>query len=179
VLQVEDTALEGVKIITPRLFEDERGFFMETFSTRSFSAAGLPTEFVQDNHSYSKKGVLRGLHYQYPQWQGKLVRVLAGEIFDVAVDIRQDSATLGHWVGITLSAENRKQLYLPAGFAHGFCVLGEAAHIAYKCTSLYKHEDDRCLIWNDQDIAVDWPLQQPLLSAKDAQGKSLSMLWSD
>jgi len=177
VLQIENTALEGVKIITPRLFEDERGFFMETFSQRSFAAAGLPTEFVQDNHSYSKKGVLRGLHYQYPQWQGKLVRVLSGEIYDVAVDIRQDSATFGDWIGVTLSQENRKQLYLPAGFAHGFCVLGEEAHIAYKCTTLYKHEDDCCLIWNDPDVNVSWPLNQPLLSAKDSKGKRLATLW--
>ncbi len=163
----------GVKIITPQLFGDERGYFMETFNARDASAAGLPESFVQDNHSYSRYGVLRGLHYQYPQWQGKLIRVVSGEIFDVAVDIRPHSPTRGQWVGVLLSAENRKQLYVPGGYAHGFCVTTEAADVLYKVTTLYAPEQDRCIIWNDPDIGVDWPVEAPIVSEKDAQGVRL------
>jgi dTDP-4-dehydrorhamnose 3,5-epimerase len=136
-INVTGTTLPGVVIIETQVFDDARGFFTESFNARDFAEAGLPTHFVQDNHSRSTRGVLRGLHYQHPTWQGKLVRALVGEIFDVAVDIRRDSACFGQWFGITLSAQNKKQLYVPPGFAHGFCVLSEVAEMAYKCTALY------------------------------------------
>ncbi len=172
-MQVIDTDLPGVKILEPRVFEDERGFFLESFNARAFGDAGLPTAFVQDNHSFSRHGVLRGLHYQYPRWQGKLVRAVTGEIFDVAVDIRRDSPHFGRWVGVILSADNRRQLYVPPGFAHGFCVMSDSADVLYKCTALYAAEDDRCIVWNDPDIGVDWPVADPLLSDKDRRGARL------
>ncbi len=172
-IDVEETTLAGVRIVTPRLFQDERGFFMETFNARDAAAAGLPAEWMQDNHSYSARGVLRGLHYQYPRWQGKLVRVVVGEIFDVAVDIRPRSATFGRWVGVFLSAQNRRQLYVPPGFAHGFCVVSDGAHVMYKCTTLYEPSQDRCIVWNDPDISIEWPVSEPVLSDKDARGALL------
>lgn len=178
-IEVEETRLQGVKLITPKVFGDPRGFFMETFNSRDFRAAGLTEDFVQDNHSHSVHGVLRGLHFQYPTWQTKLVRVVAGEIFDVAVDIRRDSPTYGRWFGVKLSAENRQQLYIPGGFAHGFCVLSHTADVLYKCTALYTPEEDRCVLWNDPDVAVDWPVDKPLVSERDQRGMRLSALPSD
>lgn len=172
-LKIEATKLTGVVIITPRVFEDTRGFFMETFNARDAAAAGLPVDYVQDNHSRSCRGVLRGLHYQYPQWQGKLVRAVSGEIFDVVVDIRPHSETRGQWVGVYLSAENKKQLYVPEGFAHGFCVTSETADVVYKCTTLYEPSQDRCIAWNDPDIGIDWPTEEALVSEKDARGTPL------
>ena len=167
-ITVTQTPLPGVVIVEPRVFEDDRGFFLESFNASDFANAGLPTNFVQDNHSCSTRGVLRGLHYQHPSWQGKLVRALVGEIFDVAVDIRRDSRHFGEWFGVTLSASNRKQLYVPAGFAHGFCVVSEISEMAYKCTSLYMPEDDAGVLWNDPDIGIEWPIYDPILSGKDA-----------
>lgn len=172
-MQVENTPLPGVKLLTPRVFGDERGFFMETFNRRSAAAEGIPTEWVQDNHSYSQHGVLRGLHYQYPTWQGKLVRVVQGEIFDVAVDIRADSPTFGQWFGARLSGDNKQQLYVPEGFAHGFCVVGADAHVLYKCTTLYQPDEDAGLLWNDPDIGITWPIDAPILSDKDANAPRL------
>lgn len=169
-IKVEDTRLKGVKIVTPRVFDDARGFFMETFNARDAGDAGLPTVYVQDNHSRSSKGVVRGLHYQYPQWQAKLVRVGDGEVFDVAVDIRSGSNTYGQWVGVVLSAENKKQMFIPAGFAHGFAVLSATADLIYKCTTQYEPSQDRCLLWNDPDIGVEWPIDDPLISEKDKRG---------
>jgi len=172
-MQVEDTPLAGVKLLTPRVFGDDRGFFMETFNQRTAEEAGIPTQWVQDNHSYSQRGVLRGLHYQYPTWQGKLVRVVQGEIFDVAVDIRPDSETFGRWFGALLSGENKRQLYVPEGFAHGFCVVSEDAHVLYKCTSLYAPAEDAGILWNDPDIGIEWPIGEPVLSDKDAAAPRL------
>ena len=175
-ITVTQTPLPGVVIVEPRVFDDERGFFMESFNARDFADAGLPTTFVQDNHSRSTRGVLRGLHYQYPTWQGKLVRALVGEIFDVAVDIRRGSPHFGEWFGLTLSAENRKQLYVPPGFAHGFCVLSDVSEMAYKCTSLYVHTDDAAVLWNDPNIGIEWPIKDPILSEKDAAAPALADL---
>ena len=170
-IEVEETRLDGVRIIKPRVFPDERGFFMETFNAADAANEGLPTLYVQDNHSLSSKGVLRGLHYQYPQWQGKLIRAASGEIFDVAVDIRQGSPTYGEWLGVVLSAENKLQLYVPEGFAHGFVVLSATADLLYKCTTLFDPGQDCCLMWNDPDIGVEWPLSEPIISEKDNKGQ--------
>lgn len=175
-MNVEKTKLEGVLLVTPQVFGDDRGFFMETYNRDKAVTLGLPGEFVQDNHSKSTYGVLRGLHYQSPQWQGKLVRVVQGEIFDVAVDIRHGSKTFGEWVGYYLSAENKQQLYVPAGFAHGFCVTSETAEVIYKCTTGYAPEQEGCLLWNDPEIGINWPLETPILSAKDQVGKTLEQL---
>lgn len=172
-MQVEDTPLAGVKLLTPRVFGDDRGFFMETFNQKTAAEAGIPTEWVQDNHSYSQYGVLRGLHYQRPTWQGKLVRVVQGEIFDVAVDIRVDSASFGQWFGTRLSGENKKQLFVPDGFAHGFCVTSRDAHVLYKCTTLYAPEEDAGVLWNDPDIGIQWPVDEPILSTKDQNAPRL------
>lgn len=166
-MKVEKTNLPGVVIVTPKVHGDERGFFMETFNQATFGNLGLPDSFVQDNHSRSSYGVLRGLHFQYPQWQGKLVRVLNGEVFDVAVDVRADSPSFGQWVGVTLSAENKQQLYIPSGYAHGFCVTSDMADVVYKCTSLYKPDDDVGIRWDDPDVNVEWPIENPVVSAKD------------
>ena len=170
------TTISDIIFIEPKVFGDERGFFMETYREDTFAEAGIPTKFVQDNHSGSRQGTLRGLHYQLRQAQGKLVRVIAGEVFDVAVDIRRNSATFGQWVGVYLSAENRKQLWIPSGFAHGFYVLSEWAEIVYKATNIYAPQWERSLIWNDSAIGIKWPLlngQLPTLSEKDINGKSL------
>ena len=172
-MKVETTPLEGVLLITPQVFGDDRGFFMETYNAAKTADQGLPEFFVQDNHSRSSKGVLRGLHYQYPQWQGKLVRAISGEIFDVAVDIRRDSPTYGQWFGAILNDENKQQLYVPPGFAHGFCVVSDIADVAYKCTSDYRPEQDVGIRWNDPDIAVEWPIKEPLISDKDAKAHFL------
>lgn len=171
-IEVEETGLDGVRIIRPRVFGDGRGFFMETFNARDSGDAGLPEIYVQDNQSQSVRGVLRGLHFQYPQWQGKLVRAATGEIFDVAVDIRTHSKTRGKWFGMKLSAENKMQMYVPEGFAHGFVVLSDTADVIYKCTTLYEPSQDRCILWNDLDIGIEWPIDDPLISEKDEKGVS-------
>jgi len=168
------TKLPDVILIEPRVFGDSRGFFMETFQAQQFAEAGIPTNFVQDNHSGSQQGILRGLHYQIQQAQGKLVRVVVGTVFDVVVDIRRKSPTFGQWVGMELSAENKCQLWIPPGFAHGFYVLSEWAEFTYKVTDYYAPQHERTLLWNDPRLAVNWPLvdgQMPKLSAKDVDGK--------
>jgi dTDP-4-dehydrorhamnose 3,5-epimerase len=165
------TSVQGVCIIEPRVFGDERGFFMESWNRRSFAALGLDLDFVQDNHSRSQQGVLRGLHYQIKQPQGKLVRVVSGEVFDVAVDLRKSSPTFGHWTGVLLSAENKRMFWVPPGCAHGFLTLSASADFLYKATDYYAPEHERSLLWNDPDLAIDWPLATPpLLAAKDAAG---------
>jgi dTDP-4-dehydrorhamnose 3,5-epimerase len=175
-IQVTATALPEVKIIEPKVFGDARGFFYESFNGREFSEqveAGV--EFVQDNHSRSAKGVLRGLHYQIQHPQGKLVRVVEGEVFDVAVDIRKSSPNFGKWVGVNLSEENHRQLWVPPGFAHGFVVLSESAQFLYKTTDYWYQAHERSILWNDADIGIEWPIDfEPLLAAKDAAGSGLS-----
>ncbi len=175
-MQVEETDLDGVMLIKPTVFGDDRGFFMETYHADKFIDHGLPSTFVQDNHSRSSKGILRGLHFQYPSWQGKLVRVVRGEIFDVAVDLRRESANFGCWYGSYLSDENKYQLYVPEGFAHGFCVTSEIADVVYKCTSVYKPSEDFSLMWNDKDIGIEWPIMNPVLSEKDKDAVALADL---
>lgn len=173
-MKVTDTKIPDVKVIEPTVFEDERGFFFESFNHKKFEEAiGRKVTFVQDNHSKSSKSVLRGLHYQLPPHaQGKLVRVVQGEVFDVAVDIRKSSPTFGQWVAETLSAENKKQLWIPEGFAHGFVTMSETAEFLYKTTDYYAPAHERCILWNDATLAIQWPAGiQPILSAKDAQGK--------
>jgi dTDP-4-dehydrorhamnose 3,5-epimerase len=175
-VNVIQTDLPGVLILEPKVFGDERGFFYESFNARAFAeATGLPREFVQDNHSRSQRGVLRGLHYQVQQAQGKLVRVTAGEVYDVAVDIRRASPTFGRWIGVHLSAENKRQLWVPEGFAHGFLVLSEFAEFLYKTTDYYAPAHERCIRWDDPSLAIDWPLATaPQLSAKDQAGLTLN-----
>ena len=176
-MKVTPLAIADVLLIEPRVFGDERGFFYESFNQQRFNeATGLNHDFVQDNHSKSAKGVLRGLHYQLPpKAQGKLVRVVAGEVFDVAVDIRKYSPTFGKWVGEKLSADNKRQLWIPPGLAHGFLVLSDSAEFLYKTTDYYAPEQERCIRWDDPDLAIEWPIEgEPVLSAKDALGKRLS-----
>lgn len=175
-MQVEQTGLDGVLLVKPTVFGDERGFFMETYRADKFAELGLPESFVQDNHSRSSRGILRGLHFQYPGWQGKLVRVVQGEIFDVAVDVRRDSANFGRWYGCYLSDENRHQLYVPEGFAHGFCVTSEIADVVYKCTTVYQPSEDFSILWNDPDIGIEWPITDPRLSEKDKHAMALADL---
>jgi len=165
-------AIPDVILFEPKVFGDDRGFFYESFNQAQFETAiGRKVNFVQDNHSRSAKGVLRGLHYQIQQPQGKLVRVVAGEVFDVAVDIRKSSPTFGKWVGAILSAENKKQMWVPEGFAHGFVVLSDNAEFLYKTTDYYAPQFERCIVWNDASLAINWPIQgEPVLSGKDAQG---------
>jgi dTDP-4-dehydrorhamnose 3,5-epimerase len=175
-LKVTPTSIPDVLVIEPKVFGDERGFFYESFNQKAFNeATGLNETFVQDNHSRSAKGVLRGLHYQIQQPQGKLVRVVRGAVFDVAVDIRKSSATFGQWVGVELSEENHKQLWVPAGFAHGFLVLSESADFLYKTTSYYAPAHERCIAWNDSSLSINWPDigMQPSLSQKDMKSLSL------
>jgi dTDP-4-dehydrorhamnose 3,5-epimerase len=170
------TELPGVVIVEPRVFGDARGFFMETWEQRKFAQAGIDATFVQDNHSASARHVLRGLHYQVRQAQGKLVRVVAGEVFDVAVDLRRSSPAFGRWVGVRLSAENRRMLWIPPGFAHGFLVLSERAEFVYKCTDFYAPDHERSLLWNDPALGIEWPLPTgvtPELSGKDSAGRTL------
>ncbi|EHK66885.1 dTDP-4-dehydrorhamnose 3,5-epimerase [Achromobacter arsenitoxydans] len=169
-------AIPDVVLFEPKVFGDDRGFFFESFNHRVFTQAiGREVEFVQDNHSKSVRGVLRGIHYQIQQAQGKLVRVTQGKVFDVAVDLRKSSPTFGKWVGAELSAENKHQLWVPPGFGHGFVVLSDTAEFLYKTTDYYAPEHERCIIWNDPALAIDWQLEvDPKLSAKDAQGKSLA-----
>ena len=173
-MNVVPTALEGVVIIEPKVFRDARGFFLESYRADRYAAAGLPARFVQDNHSCSAPGTLRGLHYQLQHAQGKLVRVIRGSIFDVAVDIRRGSPTFGRWVGATLSADNARQFYIPPGFAHGFCVPDQETEVEYKCTDFYAPDDERGIAWNDPTIAIDWPVTKPLLSEKDRGFQPLS-----
>ncbi|GAB2709773.1 MULTISPECIES: dTDP-4-dehydrorhamnose 3,5-epimerase [Comamonas] len=176
-MQAIDTALPDVKIIEPKVFGDARGFFYESFNQRAFDAAvGRHYDFVQDNHSKSSRGVLRGLHYQLEQAQGKLVRVVQGRVIDVAVDIRKSSATFGHWVAVELSEDNQRQLWVPPGFAHGFVVVSDTAEFLYKTTDYYAPAHERCIIWNDAQLSIDWQLNglEPQLSAKDQQGKAFA-----
>jgi dTDP-4-dehydrorhamnose 3,5-epimerase len=166
---VEDTSIPGVKVLVPKVFGDERGFFLETFNKRVFAELGLPYEFVQDNHSRSTHGVLRGLHYQLTRPQGKLIRVTRGQIFDVAADIRRGSPTFGKWFAITLDDASLKALWIPPGFAHGYCALSETADVVYKCTELYAPNDERGVKWDDPTLAIEWPIKAPILSAKDSR----------
>lgn len=172
-MQAIPATIPGLLIIEPKVFGDDRGFFFESFNQRDFDQLiGRPLQFVQDNHSRSARNVLRGLHYQIEQTQGKLVRVIAGEVFDVAVDLRRSSPTFGKWFGALLSAENKRMLWIPEGFAHGFLVLSEHAEFLYKTTDYWAAQHERCIAWNDPDLAIAWPLAgAPLLSAKDAAGK--------
>ena len=176
-MQIQSTSLADVLIIEPRVFGDDRGFFYESFNAQRFAEqTGVTAQFVQDNHSKSARNVLRGLHYQIQHSQGKLVRVVSGEVFDVAVDLRKRSPTFGQWFGIVLSAENKRQLWIPEGFAHGFMVTSESAEFLYKTTDYYAPEYERSILWNDPAIGIDWPLhgKEPLLSNKDKVGKLLS-----
>lgn len=181
-MKVIDTKIPDVKIIEPQVFGDERGFFMETWQQKKFEelvTGGKPTAFVQDNHSKSKRGILRGLHYQTENTQGKLVRVVSGEVFDVAVDVRKDSPTFGQWVGVYLSAENKRQLWVPEGFAHGFYVTSEEAEFVYKCTDYYNPKAEVSIAWNDVALSIDWPVKEgcePLLSGKDTNGLPFSSI---
>ena len=175
-MKVIRTTIPDLIVLEPQVFGDDRGFFFESFNRNTFfEATGVDAEFVQDNHSKSEKNVLRGLHYQLaPRAQGKLVRVVFGVVFDVAVDIRKDSPTFGHWVGETLSAENKKQLWIPQGFAHGFLTLTDSAEFLYKTTEYYSPDHERCIAWNEPNIGIQWPLTaEPILSKKDQQGTSL------
>jgi dTDP-4-dehydrorhamnose 3,5-epimerase len=174
-MKVTQTAIPEVMVLEPKVFGDARGFFFESFNQRAFNeATGLDVQFVQDNHSRSAKGVLRGLHYQVRQPQGKLVRVVRGAVFDVAVDIRRSSPTFGQWVGVELSEDNHQQLWVPAGFAHGFLVLSDSAEFLYKTTDYYAPEHERCLLWNDTALGIAWPTSTtPILSNKDENGKPL------
>lgn len=178
-MKITRTAIEDVIVVEPDLYGDSRGFFFESFNQRVFGElTGVNLPFVQDNHSKSSKGVLRGLHYQLaPHSQGKLVRVIQGEVFDVAVDIRRESDTFGRWVGINLSQDNKKQLWIPPGFAHGFVVLTDSAEFLYKTTNYYMPQSERCLLWNDPDLAIDWPIEEePILAEKDRNGHLFSQI---
>jgi dTDP-4-dehydrorhamnose 3,5-epimerase len=175
-MKVIDTRIPDVKIIESAVFGDERGFFMETWNQQKFEelVTGKPTKFVQDNHSKSKQGILRGLHYQTENTQGKLVRVVSGEVFDVAVDIRKESSTFGQWVGVYLSAENKRQLWVPEGFAHGFYVTSDEAEFVYKCTDYYNPKAEVSISWDDKELNINWPLvDKPVLSNKDKNASSL------
>ncbi|MFI3135863.1 MAG: dTDP-4-dehydrorhamnose 3,5-epimerase [Methylococcaceae bacterium] len=175
-MKITPTTLPDVLLIEPDVFGDERGYFCESWQKQRYAELGLDVDFVQDNVSFSQKNILRGLHMQHPYAQGKLVHVLQGEVFDVAVDIRPDSPDFGRWVGVYLSAENHRQLYVPPGFAHGFCVTSEVALFVYKCTELYHPETDLSIAWNDPAIGVEWPVTQPNLSKKDQDGCLLNTI---
>lgn len=169
-MQVFQTELPGCVLIEPRIFQDDRGFFLETYHRERYANAGVDATFVQDNHSCSQRTTLRGLHYQIDRPQGKLVWVIQGEIFDVAVDLRRCSPTFGKWISVVLNAISHRQLYIPPGFAHGFCALSDRTEIMYKCTDVYSPEGERTIIWDDPTLAITWPVELPLLSAKDARG---------
>lgn len=173
-MNVYPTSLEGVFLIEPRVFLDNRGFFLETYHQKKYEEAGIKQTFVQDNHSHSVRGTLRGLHYQLLHPQGKLIEVVCGAIFDVAVDIRKGSPTFGKWLGIHLSADEHHQIYIPEGFAHGFCVLSEQADVIYKCTDIYTPGDEYGIRWDDPQLAIGWPVRNPILSPKDADYSFLS-----
>ena len=168
-MDIQKTPLKGLYVIEPRVFADSRGFFFESYNLHNFKTHGIDAQFVQDNHSKSMKHTLRGLHYQINPGQAKLVRVINGEIFDVAVDIRSNSPTYGKWYGCVLSEENKKQFYIPVGFAHGFCVISDIAEVLYKCSDFYSPKDERGIIWNDPTLNIDWPAKTPLLSQRDKQ----------
>jgi dTDP-4-dehydrorhamnose 3,5-epimerase len=172
-MNVQRCEIPGLLILEPKAFGDARGFFMETWNLRRYREVGIPLDFVQDNVSFSRRGTLRGLHFQNPTSQGKLLHVLQGEVFDVAVDIRRSSETFGKWHGLVLSAENKRQFYIPPGFAHGFVVLSETALFQYKCTDFYTPAHEATLQWNDPDVAIKWPVESPLLSDKDLKGLRL------
>lgn len=167
-MQIIGTDIEEVQIIEPQVFNDDRGYFLETFHLGRFKSAELPHDFVQDNLSFSVQDTLRGLHFQVTRPQAKLVQVISGEIFDVAVDIRSTSPTFGRWVGAHLTEDNKRQVIIPEGFAHGFCVLSESAHVAYKCSDFYDRNDEGGILWSDPAIGIDWPTTQPIVSPKDA-----------
>jgi dTDP-4-dehydrorhamnose 3,5-epimerase len=173
-MKIEKTNLDGVLVIKPETYEDERGFFLESFNKIKYAKAGINFDFVQDNHSHSSKAVLRGLHFQKTKPQGKLVRVVRGKVYDVAVDIRKDSPTFGKWEAIILSEENKIQFWIPPGFAHGFLVLSDTADFEYKCTAYYDSSDEGCLLWNDTNLKIPWPIDNPILSEKDAVGSKLT-----
>jgi len=176
-MKIIDTDIADVKIIEPAVYGDERGFFLESWNKESFEKNGLPTHFVQDNHSRSSQGILRGMHYQTEHTQGKLVRVTAGAVFDVAVDLRESSATFGKWVGVELSATNHRMLWVPEQFAHGFYVMTEYADFLYKCTDLYSPDHDQSMLWDDPEVGIEWPLVNgaaPILSEKDTNAKSFA-----
>ncbi|RLC24583.1 MAG: dTDP-4-dehydrorhamnose 3,5-epimerase [Deltaproteobacteria bacterium] len=175
-MNIITTLLEGVLIIEPRVFKDNRGFFMETYNQNKYQKSGINRHFVQDNLSYSGRGTLRGLHFQIKHPQAKLVQVITGEIFDVAVDIRKGSPTFGNWTGVVLSDQNKRQLFIPEGFAHGFCVLSETAHFSYKCSDFYAPDDEGGIIWSDPDIGIDWPVKEPVISEKDKHYQRLCEL---
>ena len=168
-MRVTSTDIEGVRIIEPRIFDDQRGYFLETYHLNRYKSAGLFEAFVQDNLSHSVKNTLRGLHFQITRPQAKLIQVISGEIFDVAVDIRRASPTYARWTGVRLSEKNKRQMYIPRGFAHGFCVLSDSAHVFYKCSDFYDPKDEGGLLWSDPTIAIDWPVTQPIVSEKDAR----------
>ncbi|MGD8891678.1 MAG: dTDP-4-dehydrorhamnose 3,5-epimerase [Desulfobacterales bacterium] len=178
-MNIKTTSIEGVLMIEPDVYEDSRGFFMETYNRNRYIKSGINTLFVQDNLSYSVRGTLRGLHYQIRNPQAKLVQVISGEIFDVAVDIRPDSPTFGKWTGSHLSDRNRRQLFIPQGFAHGFCVLSEIAYFSYKCSDFFAPDDEGGIIWSDPAIGIDWPVQDPIISEKDKQYPRLSEINPD
>lgn len=178
-MKVTKFDIPGVLLIEPKVFEDERGFFMETFNAERYAENGMPGNFVQDNHSKSVKATLRGLHYQIERPQGKLVRATRGEVFDVAVDIRKGSPYFGKWVGVFLSEKNKHQFYIPEGFAHGFCVMSDTAEFQYKCTDFYAPEEERGICWNDPDINIDWPIKTPILSEKDMNHPLLANISGD
>jgi dTDP-4-dehydrorhamnose 3,5-epimerase len=173
-MKCTETELSGVFLIEPDIFRDERGFFMETYHQKRYSEAGIDRAFVQDNRSHSRRGILRGLHYQLVHGQDKLISVVMGEIFDVAVDIRLGSPTFGRWVGDYLSAENGRQIFVPKGFAHGFCVLSETADVVYKCTDFYAPGDEYGILWSDPGIGIDWPCEDVVISGKDSRNPELS-----
>jgi dTDP-4-dehydrorhamnose 3,5-epimerase len=173
-MQIESTHLGEIKVLKPEVFEDERGFFLEAYRADQFKELGLPHEFVQDNHSRSSRGVLRGLHFQWEPPMGKLMRVTVGTAFLVAVDIRKGSPTLGHWYGTEISAENKRQVWAPAGFARGFCVLSEFAELQYKCTGVYNSGGESGILWNDPAIGIEWPVADPTLSGKDEKAQTLA-----
>lgn len=175
-IKFNTTSLPGVILIEPQVFEDPRGFFVETFHKKKYAVDGIDRIFVQDNHSHSKQGTLRGLHYQLRHAQGKLICVVAGEVFDVAVDIRCGAPTFGKWSGTYISAENKRQLYIPEGFAHGFSVLSETADVIYKCTDFYTPGDEYGIFWADPTIDIDWKIESPVLSKKDSQNPELSQV---
>jgi dTDP-4-dehydrorhamnose 3,5-epimerase len=178
-IKVTKQSLPGVLLIEPQVFDDDRGFFLETYHRKKYAEWGIEGVFVQDNHSNSRKGTLRGLHYQLQHPQAKLIYVVSGEIFDVAVDIRRGSPTFGQWTGTILSGENKYQLYVPEGFAHGFCVLSETVHVMYKCTDLYAPGDEYGILWSDPTINIVWPIENPILSKKDSQNPKVREISED
>ncbi|MEX2142604.1 MAG: dTDP-4-dehydrorhamnose 3,5-epimerase [Pirellulales bacterium] len=172
-LSICATEFPGLTVIEPRVFEDLRGFFMETYHRERFAMSGLPTSFAQDNHSLSRRNVIRGLHYQIERPQGKLVRAIRGTVFDVAVDLRRSSPTFSRWFAVELSESNRKQVYIPPGFAHGFCALSDVAEVIYRCTEVYHPAGERTIVWNDPQLAIRWPVAEPILAEKDQRGLRL------